>query len=47
MDWKLQILTTACPFEWKGLGDDVESVVSVSQPEMAGGREISGGYLGG
>ena len=47
MDWKLQILTTSCPFEWKGLGDDVESVVSVGPSETAGGREISGGYLGG
>ena len=47
MDWKLQILTTACPFEWKGLGEDVQSVVSVRPPEMAAGRDISGGYLGG
>ena len=47
MDWKLQILTTACPFEWKGLGDDVQSVVSVRPPEMAAGRDISSGYLGG
>jgi hypothetical protein len=47
MDWKLQILTTACPFEWKGLGDDVQSVVSVRQPETAAGRDISSGYLGG
>ena len=47
MDWKLQILTTVCPFEWKGLGDDVQSVVSVRQPETAAGRDISGGYLGG
>jgi hypothetical protein len=47
MDWKLQILTTSCPFEWNGLGDDVQSVVSVRQPEMAAGRDISSGYLGG
>ena len=31
IDWKLQILTTACPFEWNGLGDSVESTVSVRQ----------------
>jgi len=47
MDWKLQILTTACPFEWKGLGPEVQSEVSVREPEMAAGRDISGGYLGG
>lgn len=45
IDWKLQILTTACPFEWKGLGDGVESVVSVR--ETTGGPDVSGGYLGG
>ncbi len=45
LDWKLEILTKACPFEWKGMGDSVESVVSV-QPEAAG-TEFSGGYLGG
>ena len=47
MDWKLQILTTACPFDWKGLGPDVQSEVSVREPEMAAGRDISSGYLGG
>lgn len=47
MDWKLQILTTACPFDWQGLGPDVQSEVSVREPEMAAGRDISGGYLGG
>jgi len=40
IDWKLQILTTACPFEWNGLGEAVESTVSVRQPE--GGRCIWG-----
>ena len=44
LDWKLQLLTTACPFEWKGI-TGVESVVSVRQPEA--GPEISGGLLGG
>ena len=46
LDWKLEILTKACPFDWKGLDDSVESVVSVRQPELAG-TEFSGGYLGG
>ena len=47
IDWKLQILTTSCPFEWKGLGPSVENTVSVREPEMAAGRDFSGGYLGG
>ncbi len=47
IDWKLQILTTACPFEWNGLGETVESVVSVEQPESAVAAGVSGGYMGG
>lgn len=47
IDWKLQILVKACPYDWKGLGDDVETIVSVRTPETASGPEISGGYLGG
>jgi hypothetical protein len=47
MDWKLQILATACPFDWKGLGPDVQSEVSVSQPELSAVRDTAGGSLGG
>ena len=47
IDWKLQILATACPFEWKGLGEEVQSEVHVRPPEVAGVPDISGGYLGG
>ena len=47
IDWKLQILTTACPFEWNGLGEAVESTVSVRQPEVALAADVSGGYMGG
>ena len=46
LDWKLEILTKACPFEWKGMGESVESVVSVQQTETTG-PEFSGGYVGG
>ena len=46
LDWKLQILTTSCPFEWKGLGPSVENIVSVEGPGVAP-PEFSGGYLGG
>jgi hypothetical protein len=46
LDWKLQVLTTACPFEWKGMGDGVQDVVSVRQPDL-NGPDFSGGYVGG
>lgn len=46
LDWKLQILTSACPFEWQGLGDTVQDVVSVRQPDTTG-PDFSGGYVGG
>jgi hypothetical protein len=47
IDWKLQILTTACPFDWKGLGPDVQSEVSVLQPELSTVSDTSGGSIGG
>jgi len=47
IDWKLEILTRACPFEWAGY-KDVETVTSVQlQTETQAREEISGGYLGG
>lgn len=47
IEWKLQILSHACPYEWKGSQEKVESVVSVRQPEPAIGPDFSGGYVGG
>lgn len=49
IDWKLQILTTACPFEWNGLGPSVENTVSVRERglEEIAAPNFSGGYLGG
>ncbi len=46
LDWKLQILTSACPFDWKGLDEGVERVVSVGLTDTSG-PEFSGGYVGG
>lgn len=47
IDWKLQILEKGTDFDWKEAGEkDVESIVSVSQPDIAG-PDFSGGYLGG
>ena len=47
IEWKLQILSHACPYEWKGSTEKVESIVSVQQPDIATGPEFSGGYVGG
>ena len=44
IDWKLEILTRVCPFEWAGYGPDVETQVSDGEP----GTEMDiGGYVGG
>lgn len=47
VEWKLQILSHACPYDWKGSVRNVESVVSVKEPERTPGPEFSGGYIGG
>jgi hypothetical protein len=47
IEWKLQILSHACPYEWKGSAGNVTSSVSVPQPEIAPGPEFSPGYVGG
>lgn len=47
VEWRLEILSHACPYDWKGSREKVESVVSVRQPELEPGPEFSGGYLGG
>ena len=47
IDWKLQLLLKACPFDWEGAGSDVESTVSVGPSEIAPGPDFSGGYVGG
>ncbi len=47
IDWKLQLLIKACPFDWKGMESDIESVVSVGPVEASPEGEFSGGYIGG
>jgi hypothetical protein len=49
IDWKLQLLMKACPFDWKGTGSeaDIESVVSVGPSEKFPEIDFSGGYIGG
>jgi hypothetical protein len=47
IEWKLQILSHVCPYDWKGSKEKVESTVSVRQPETVEDSDFSGGYLGG
>jgi hypothetical protein len=47
IDWKLEILTRVCPFEWTG-DAGVERTVSVrADEELSREQLISGGYGGG
>ncbi len=47
IDWKLQILSHACPYDWKGSVEKVETIVSVREPDVATAPDFSGGYIGG
>jgi hypothetical protein len=48
IDWKLEILTKVCPFDWTGYAGDVERTASVQMQEGQPEKEpIAGGYLGG
>jgi hypothetical protein len=47
IEWKLEILSHACPYDWKGSVEFAENVVSVPQSETAMGPDFSGGYVGG
>ncbi len=46
IDWKLEILTKVCPFEWAGF-KGVETAPTVELDSPAKEREFSPGYLGG
>ena len=43
IDWKLQILSHSCPYDWKGSAD-FENAVQVEDSEKP---EFSPGYMGG
>jgi len=47
IEWKLQILSHACSYDWKGSVEKVEVGVSVQEIEVATSPEFSGGYVGG
>ena len=47
IDWKLEILTRVCPYEWTGF-TGVETGASVElRDEYLGNETVSGGYIGG
>ncbi len=47
IDWKLEILTRVCPFEWAGYSG-VENTASVRvDEELSREQVVSGGYGGG
>ncbi len=46
IDWKLQILSHACPYDWKGSTDYEENIVSVGPADVQP-VDFSGGYIGG
>jgi len=46
IDWKLEILTRVCPFDWTGYAG-VEKTASVQVQELSEKEPIAAGYLGG
>ncbi len=48
IDWKLQILSHACPYDWKG-SSEIEYEENIAQVGPSDTREpdFAGGYLGG
>lgn len=47
IEWRVQILSHACPYDWKGSTEKVESMVSVPETDTRSEPDFSGGYVGG
>ena len=47
IEWRIQILSHVCPYDWKGSMEKVETTVSVPQTEVKKGPDFSPGYVGG
>ena len=47
IDWKLDILLKACPFDWHRHDKEFESTASVRVKSPKKESEFSGGYVGG
>ena len=46
IEWKLQIISHSCSYDWKGSAEYEDNAVSVG-PQEAFEKDFSGGYLGG
>jgi len=47
IDWKLQILAQACPYDWKGSSEYAENLFSVNPIDNEQVPELSAGDVGG
>ena len=47
IEWKLQLLMKACPFDWAGTDREYERVAAVQSTDEITKSEFSGGYVGG
>jgi hypothetical protein len=47
IEWKLQLLMKACPFEWAGTDREFERVAGVGPSDEITKSEFSPGYVGG
>ncbi len=47
VEWKLQLLMKACPFEWKGTDREYDRVASVAFSEEIAKSDFSGAYIEG
>ena len=47
IEWKLEILTRVCPFDWKAYSGEVERSSVRVEEEMPEKETMAGGYLGG
>lgn len=47
IDWKLEILTKVCPFEWVGLAGVERTASVLADEELSREQTVSGGYGGG
>ncbi len=48
IDWKLEILERACPFDWERFHENVETTASVPMIDFSKEKkDFSGGYMGG
>jgi hypothetical protein len=48
IDWKLEVLLRACPYDWREFDKEYESSSSVPTPETQGEDEgVGGGFVGG